>query len=114
MKTQFYTFNQNNSGGSFDYSEHSGITHYVIIEAQDLEHAVKRAEDIGLYFHGVVSGQDCECCGDRWYEPWSDEGTDEPRVYDKHPSEYERSRFFKKEEKEIAVHYLDGRIEWHC
>jgi hypothetical protein len=112
VKGKFYTFDQNNSGGSFEYNERSGITHYVIIEAHDLKHAMSRAEDIGIYFHGVASGQDCECCGNRWYEPWDDKGTEEPQVYDEHPSKKEPSVFFKKGQKEIAIHYLDGRIEW--
>jgi hypothetical protein len=112
MKTKFFTFNQNNSGGSFDYDEQSGITHYVIVEAYDLKHAMGRAEDIGIYFNGVDEGLDCECCGDRWYEPYSDEGSNEPQVYDQHPSKKEPSGFFKNGQKETAIHYLDGRIEW--
>jgi hypothetical protein len=112
VKGKFYTFDQNNSGGSFEYNERSGITHYVIIEAHDLKHAMSRAEDIGIYFHGVASGQDCECWGNRWYEPWDDKGTEEPQVYDEHPSKKEPSGFFKKGQKEIAIHYLDGHIEW--
>lgn len=112
MKSKFYTFNQNNSGGSFDYDEQSGITHYVIVEARDLKDAVSRAEDIGIYFNGVYEGFDCDCCGDRWYEPYTDEGSDEPEVYGEHPSKKKPSGFFKNGQKEIAIHYLDGRIEW--
>lgn len=117
MKTKFFIFNQNNSGGSFRYSKESGISRYVIIEAVDAEAAMNRAEDIGLYFDGVANDMDCECCGDRWHRPWSDEGTDEPSIYGVHPSEHHvegsRYRFFKADEFEIAVHYMDNRIEWY-
>lgn len=51
----FYTFAQNNSGGSF-----------VI------------AESIGIYFDGVECDLDCECCGDRWSR-YCDEN-DEPLI----------------------------------
>lgn len=114
MKTKFFTFNQNNSGGNFHYKEQSGITHYVVVEAMDFDDATTRAETIGLYFDGVFDGRDCFCCGDRWYRPWRDEGTDEPMVYDQSVAEFKRDgfSFFKDNEKEIAVHYLDGRIEW--
>lgn len=117
MKTQFYTFSQNNSGGSFSYSKESGVTRYVIIEAVDVDDAVNRAENIGLYFNGVEDGSDCPCCGDRWSRPWSDESTDEPLLYGHHPSEHQAKgasyRFFKADEFEVAVHCLDGRIYWY-
>jgi len=115
MKTQFYTFYQNNSGGSFSYSKESGVTRYVIIEAVDVDDALNRAENIGLYFNGVEYGSDCPCCGDRWSKPYRDEGTDEPLIYGEHPSEHQAKnyRYFKADEFEIAVHYLDGRIEWY-
>ncbi len=117
MKTQFFTFYQNNSGGSFRYSKESGITRYVIIEAVDIDDVENRAESIGLYFHGVENGSDCPCCGDRWSRPYRDEGTDEPLIYGEHPSKYQTAggcyRYFKADEFEIAVHYLDGRIEWY-
>ena len=79
----FYTYNQNNSGGLFDYDEKRGIGQYVIVEADTPEEADSRAEEIGLYFDG--SG-DCECCGPRWSPVanyWnSDEGTEEPMIWD--------------------------------
>jgi hypothetical protein len=60
----WYSFRQNNSGGSFDYSESVGISVTVYVEANSVEDANFRAEDIGLYFDGAG---DCSCCGDRWY-----------------------------------------------
>lgn len=110
MQGKFFTFSQNNSGGSFEYDERAGITHYVIIEAFDIKHAMSRAESIGLYFDGVEKGMDCDCCGDRWHAPWSD-GESVPEVYGKPASTVEKSSYFKSSQKEIAIHYLDGRID---
>lgn len=82
MDTKFYTFNQNNSGGWFDHEELEGIGHYVVVEATDANHALDRAERIGLYFNGCDTGRDCPCCGDRWSDFQRDEdGTDSPEVY---------------------------------
>jgi hypothetical protein len=72
----FYTFNQNNSGGNFVYNPVNGISHYVIVEADNLDEAINMAEEIGLYFDGEG---DCECCGDRW-SSYADE-SEEPKVY---------------------------------
>lgn len=65
---KFFDFSQNNSGGSFVFDEQRGITHFVIVEAMDADHANSVAENIGLYFNGCESGNDCDCCGDRWSE----------------------------------------------
>ena len=70
----FYTFYQNNSGGSF-----LGPAHYVVIEAPSANSANALAEDQGVYFNGCENGNDCPCCGDRWYE--ASEGFDEPTIY---------------------------------
>jgi hypothetical protein len=56
----YATYIQNNSGGSF-----IGIK-VIIIEADSLEEADSIAESHGIYFDGVDTGADCECCGDRW------------------------------------------------
>ena len=79
--TKFYTFRQNNSGGSFDHEPTDGIGLAVFVEANDLAHAIQRAERIGLYFNGCDTGRDCSCCGDRWSEPWTDAGTEQPTLY---------------------------------
>jgi hypothetical protein len=76
---KFYTFSQNNSGGSFDHDPRSGIGVYVIIQAHSEDDAIERAERLGLYFDGVDNERDCPCCGDRWHSP--DDGTDEPKIY---------------------------------
>lgn len=110
--TKFWTFNQNNSGGHFTFDEDAGITHFVVIEAVDVDHANARAQSIGLYFGGFG---DCPCCGDRWSPAWKDEGEDEPKVYDMPVSEYAPNfgRGWMEEGKEIAVHRLNAPVEWY-
>ena len=106
-KAKFYTFRQNNSGGSFEVDEERGIAETVIVEAYSFEEANRIAERIGIYFNGVDSGWDCECCGDRWYELYSDsDAADVPSYYGTpieqlEPSWY-RNRFF--------IHMLDGKV----
>lgn len=67
MKT--YVFNQNNSGGGYLVNTKTGVAHYVVLQSENFESALRCAEDIGLYFNGVEDGVDCECCGDRWTYP---------------------------------------------
>lgn len=110
MNTQFFTFYQNNSGGSFSFKK-NGITCYVIIEATDRNDAISRAEEIGLYFDGCDSGSDCPCCGDRWYRPYKDDGDKEPMIYGEKASEFKTHVWLEKEP-QIAAHFLDGRLEW--
>lgn len=114
----WFTFNQNNSGGSFVFDEDSGITHYVIIEARDYKDANHRAEDIGIYFDGCSNNMDCSCCGDRWYPAWDGyKGSEFPAIYDKNIREDNgyRSKYpgWMKENMEIAIHPIDGSIEWY-
>ena len=65
MKTKFYEFSQNNSGGGFDTDDK--LCHRLFIEADSNEEAISKAENLGCYWNGVDEGMDCECCGDRWY-----------------------------------------------
>lgn len=107
----FFEYNQNNSGGGFDFQEWK-LTNYVIIEANSDDDANFKALSLGLYFDG---DGDCSCCGDRWYEAY---GTG-----DKVPSHYgtpvaEATETEPKwhvnwmgENPDIYVHYLDGRVE---
>ena len=99
----FYAFRQNNSGGFFSDDLSSGITDYVIIEANSANKANKRAEEIGLYFDGCRNGYDCSCCGDRWYETYDSDATAQPEIYGELVEEKEGS--------DIAVHYLDGTFK---
>lgn len=64
----FYTYRQNNSGGSW---HEPAIT--VIVEANSPDEANTQAVLNGVYFNGVTAGSDCECCGDRWWAKWSDD-----------------------------------------
>lgn len=108
----FFHFSQNNSGGSFDFSLSDGITHHVVIEAKDAEDANVIAIAKGLYFDGCASGLDCSCCGDRWYRQYRDEdGDDSPKVYDE-PVHAAKVSCWMEPGREIAVHYIDGRVEW--
>ena len=77
----FFTYRQNNSGGTFLEVEENGIGIFVIIEAKNAKKANKRAKSIGLYFNGVDQGLDCSCCGDRWLNASDDEGTEHPEIY---------------------------------
>ena len=102
----FYTFSQNNSGGSFDI-DHM-LAHFVIIEADTAEEANTIAESVGIYFNGCDEGMDCDCCGDRWYSQWDDkDGTEEPMIYDRAPEAY--SCMFTPVDKPYChVYYKDG------
>lgn len=112
----FWTFRQNNSGGSFDFDDERGISVNVIIEANSLDHAISRAKEIGLYFDGVEAGYDCECCGDRWYAPWDEEGNAVPSIYNTDVSSgaYEVSDdwsiIWSSDGIEGYIHFLDGHV----
>jgi len=62
-KKMIYSFRQNNSGGY--YTEPA--KHIIVKNAKDSEHATEIALASGMYLNGVASGDDCGCCGDRWY-----------------------------------------------
>jgi hypothetical protein len=88
----FFSFNQNNSGGSFIGP------HVVIVEAETADEANEIAvAKAGVYFDGAG---DCECCGRRWSETW-DDGADVPSNYG---DPVEASEF-------VQIIYADGRIE---
>ncbi len=113
MKTKFFEFHQNNSGGDFVFEEAEGITHNVIIEARDGEHANSIAEGIGLYWNGCEDGRDCECCGDRWYPVWSEkDGYDTPTLYGQPVEKAASTSSWMPPGKETCVHYLDGTKKW--
>lgn len=64
---KWYHYNQNNSGGSFDVNDK--LCGNVYVQAPTITVANALAEDMGIYFDGVATGCDCDCCGDRWYSP---------------------------------------------
>jgi hypothetical protein len=96
----FFTFDQNNSGGSFHDSENFG--QHVIIAALSAEEANSLAKDFGLYFDG--SG-DCACCGNRWYRATEGLGTEAPELYGKDLETYLATSDFHDK---VVVHYPDG------
>ena len=103
----FYTFDQNNSGGSF--INDNNVTNYVIIEADDYRFANIIAEDKGIYFNGCEEDIDCPCCGDRWYPAYGKGDTD-PLVYGENPGLYD-CMWVKKGEVYCRVYYKDGTIK---
>lgn len=117
---KFYDFNQNNSGGTFVLDKSAGLTVHVIVEANDYEHANRRAEDIGIYFDGVEDGNDCPCCGDRWYRMYDEDGGElEPTVYGEPAAEWVARPpkglmgvRWVEQGSEVCIHYMDGRKEW--
>lgn len=92
----FFEFNQNNTGGSFDVD--GKLCHRLIIEEDDYRKAIKKAEELGCYWNGVEDGLDCDCCGDRWYKPYSDRGIVIP---------YEYASFTKADAEKITESYDD-------
>lgn len=75
----FYTFRQNNSGGSFDTN--GTVEELVIVEADTAADANERAGSLGVYFNGVAKGFDCDCCGDRWYRVEHEDGREVPTYH---------------------------------
>ena len=76
---KWWTFKQNNSGGSW-----RGPAIFVCVQANSEHVAVAMAEEQGCYFDGEG---DCPCCGNRWSYPW-DGGTDGPEIYGQTPEQY--------------------------
>lgn len=98
----FFHYSQNNSGGSF-----TGPAHHVIVEATSAERADSIAEYNGIYFDGCDTGQDCDCCGNRWSRAWPNDGETEPRIYDKVlTNDYALGYGLES----AIVYYLDGKV----
>lgn len=102
----YYTYHQNNSGGAFILNDQ--VTYIVIIEAKSAFEADRKAEDIGIYFNGCEDGQDCSCCGDRWYP--TDKGSKTPEIYGSHPKDY-KEVFAKKGSTYCYVYHANGNKE---
>ena len=107
INTKYYQYIQNNTGGGYTMSEKQGIAQYVIVEAISASHADARAEDIGLYFNGCENGEDCQCCGDRWYEAREYNAADTPMIYEQTVQDY----IDKNKGECCYIHYLDGSFE---
>lgn len=102
VKTKFYEFSQNNSGGSFDIDDGRGIGAKVWIEAVDAQQANDRALNLGIYFNGIDSGSDCPCCGDRWYPVYEYDAEDQPLINEEYDFNWHDI---------VYVHMLNGSIE---
>ncbi|HET8731806.1 MAG TPA: hypothetical protein VFM34_11950 [Moraxellaceae bacterium] len=107
----FFTYRQNNSGGSFNIDSEAGISIFVVVEADSADDADRRAVDIGLYFDGCETGEDCECCGDRWSRAY--EGYDVPSEYGKPIADLldDKRRVHWEGSNPMAyIHYKNGEI----
>jgi len=109
----FYTFSQNNTGGSFEVN--GQVSHYVIIEAKSADEANWRASDrADIYFDGCDAHMDCPCCGDRWYTSEESEGTEHPEIYGEDIATFrEKKDGFGMGWKGVIVYYDDGTKEIH-
>ena len=106
--SNFYTFDQNNPGGSFVISD--TLCQFVVIEANDSNHANYIAKTLGIYFNGCDKGYDCPCCGDRWHKAFEYDANPSPMIYDKRPSEAD-CLFCDDGEIYCRIHYLNGVVE---
>lgn len=104
----FYTFHQNNSGGS--WSSDPRVAKNVIVEADSAQQANQRAQQVGIYFNGCDMGVDCDCCGDRWSEQWSsDSGDPVPSIYSQPVAEHKKGWF--DDQNFCKVYYANGLVE---
>lgn len=110
-EAKFYHFHQNNSGGSFKINDDVAIN--VIIEATSAAQANGRAQEIGIYFDGCDSGEDCSCCGDRWYRVDDGDGTLTPSIYKTHPEEY-KCATTKPGQPVCHLYRIDGTKVTYC
>ena len=109
LKTKFYKYSQNNTGGSYNIDKARGIGKFVFVEAISPEDANKRARLIGLYFDGYG---DCECCGNRWHEQYSEkEGQEVPKIFGQDVSVGKFKGFCGTIGIDSYIHYLDGTIQ---
>lgn len=106
----FYEFRQNNSGGRFTVNQERGISCNVIIEATDHLHANYLAGRLGIYFDGVDQGNDCSCCGDRWYMALEGGGYEVPSLYGRPLVDAETYSFLDEGTPVLYVHLLDGTM----
>ena len=104
----FYTFSQNNSGGGFVVNDN--VAEYVIIEADSCEEADDKAEEIGIYFNGCDDGQDCSCCGDRWYsQSVFSEATKKPEIYGEPVGDFVNGKNMSSLRNRIIVYRKNGK-----
>lgn len=104
VETKFYTFRQNNSGGSF----YGPV--YVIIEARNVDEANSLAESkAGVYFDGEG---DCGCCGNRWYTlSGYEKGDDVPSIYGTPLTDFGDKYTFG--DYSAKVYFFDGSTKYY-
>lgn len=105
---KWFKFEQNNSGGSFDVDDK--VCHRLFIEAESFDDAVEKAEELGCYWHGVASGIDCPCCGDRW-DKWNDKPVDIEK-YKTEGYKTWRNGIIKFNDIEEYAQYLSNEFGW--
>tara|TARA_R110000824_G_scaffold161892_1_gene337395 strand:- start:2273 stop:2641 length:369 start_codon:yes stop_codon:yes gene_type:complete len=80
INLRWFTYQQNNSGGSFN--KDSAVDRNVFVQAPSADEANEIAVKIGIYFDGCSRGIDCSCCGDRWRSVFTEEDGDPvPSLY---------------------------------
>ena len=104
----FYQFKQNNSGGNF--VENEKVAQFVIIEANDHNHANEIAESIGIYFDGCEKELDCECCGDRWYEVEDYDGSETPLLFGERVEDFDNWFFVNVGDVYCYLYKLNGEV----
>ena len=76
IKTKFFTFSQNNSGGYFIDNDY--VSRYLIIEDINIDEAIRRMHMITRDYSDY-----CSCCGRRWRDyAQDDNGSDIPMIWD--------------------------------
>lgn len=103
-KAKWYAFRQNNSGGVFVYND--DVAEYTYIQAYSTSHANSIAEEIGIYFDGCSTGQDCRCCGDRWHRAYEGDAEDHVEV-----DEWNAKPFRNIDKAHIILYPLTGEKE---
>ncbi len=97
----FYYFRQNNFRGIFEIDDAAGIGPSVWVEAQNYRQANSRALSLGIYFDGVKSECDCECCGERWYPACKSDAEEAVRISLGYDFSWHNT---------VYVHTIDGEI----
>ena len=109
----FYLFDQNNSGGFFEYDDSRGIGPKILVEADSHDEAVSIMENIVDF----DSEYYCHCCGPRWsrytWEPGrsSVEGFILPKATRSTGFGGLYVRSGEERRAEVYVHYKNTRVE---
>ena len=100
----FYTFRQNNTGGVYDST--ADVDEVVVIEADTADEANDIVCSVGAYFNGVKTGDDCDCCGDRWAPVEEEDGEVVPTLYSR-----PLGKFVPKRSSgcNVVIHYQNGK-----